>query len=171
MSRSQLARRAGDDEQFRNQFRAFGTISEMSLLFGAAAVFVFYQAVLQLNASHTTLPKPLLPQSTATSKLALSVPRPLSVFAGFVYYFVACRGASGFLSFPTFFCPLHFEQIAQFHARFVQLGLAVPDRATDYLGYLIMFVTFDVVKNKNRPVTGREVIHCLLQLQPVNGSG
>jgi len=156
MRRAKIACRAGNDEQFRHQFRAFGTISKMISLFGAAAAFVLRQALLQLNASHTALPKPLLPQCTATPKcLHFPSGRPLPVFAGSVYYFVACRWASGFLCFFYFFCPVHFEQIPQLHARLVQLGLAVPDRAAHDLGNLIMFVTFDVVKNKNRPVAGR----------------
>jgi len=67
MRRAKIACRAGNDEQFRHQFRAFGTISKMISLFGAAAAFVLRQALLQLNASHTALPKPLLPQCTATS--------------------------------------------------------------------------------------------------------
>jgi hypothetical protein len=92
MSCPKLACRTSDYQQFLYQLGASGTIPEMSALFGAAAVFVLCQAFLQFNASHTTLPKPLLPQCTASAKmLALSLLPPLPVFAGFVYYFVACR--------------------------------------------------------------------------------
>jgi len=43
----------------------------VSLLFGAFPVFDLRQALLQLNAIHTALPKPLLNESTAvSSKLA-----------------------------------------------------------------------------------------------------
>jgi hypothetical protein len=51
------------------------------------------------------------------------------------------------------------------------LGLAVADRAPNDLGNLIMFVTFDVVKNKNRPVARGEVVDRSLQLEPVDGPG
>ena len=103
MRRAKIACRAGNDEQFRHEFRAFGTISKMISLFGAAAAFVLRQALLQLNASHTALPKPLLPQCTATSKcLHFPSSRPLPVFAGSVYYFVACRWLQDFSVFSTF---------------------------------------------------------------------
>ena len=34
-----------------------------------------------------------------------------------------------------------------------------------------MFVPFNVVKNKNRTIAGREIGDCFLQLQPVDGPG
>src|SRR5579864_4204323 len=77
----------------------------MSLLFGFAAVLDLGQALFQLNASHTTLPKPLLPQCSATSESS-SFAR-LSPFwpvcAGSSTYFVACRAAQDFSAFSARF--------------------------------------------------------------------
>src|ERR1700685_362373 len=73
--------------------------------------------------------------------------------------------------FPGLFGSIHLEQVTQFHARLVQLRLAVPDRASHQTRALIMLVTVHVVKNKNRSIAGREVISRPLQLQPVNGPG
>jgi hypothetical protein len=72
---------------------------------------------------------------------------------------------SGFL---RFFRSLHSEQIAQLHPGFMQLGLAVAYRTAHDSRDLIMFVTFDVVKHKDRTIAGREVVHCPLQLLAVN---
>src|SRR5438445_480879 len=65
---------------------------------------------------------------------------------------------SGFL---RFFRSLHSEQIAQLHPGFMQLGLAVAYRTAHDSRDLIMFVTFDVVKHKDRTIAGREVVHLL----------
>ena len=46
----------------------------------------------------------------------------------------------------------------------MKLRLTVADRATDDGCDFIMFVTFDIVKNKNRAVTGREIVNSKSQL-------
>ena len=60
------------------------------------------------------------------------------------------------------FGAMHLEHIAQFHARFMKLRLAVANGATDDGRDLIMFVPFDVVKHKNRTIAGREIVDCFL---------
>jgi len=69
--RAQFDRRGGDQIQVRDQGRALWTSFQMSPLFGissdAAAVFRLRQTGLQINAIHTTLPKPLPNQSTSSA--------------------------------------------------------------------------------------------------------
>src|ERR1700677_1547368 len=73
--------------------------------------------------------------------------------------------------FPGLFGSIHLEQVAQFHARLVQLRLAVADRTSRDFRDFIMLVSFDVVKHKYHPVAGRETFHGPLQLHSVDGSG
>jgi len=84
---AQVARGGGDQLQFPDQGGTLETGFQMSLLFGAAAVFDFRQAVLQLNAIHTALsPSPAEPafwQSVyCRFRLACSCSAPAKVTAG-----------------------------------------------------------------------------------------
>src|SRR5215469_1537749 len=110
---------------------------------------------------------PLSPQAYADKLTAITL--PTAVLAPLpelhLYYFFPCSGFGGL------FGSLHLEQVAQFHPRFVQLGLAIADRASHDCGNLIMLVSFDVVKYKDGPIARRETVHCLPQLQPINGPG
>src|SRR5579864_973647 len=76
----------------------------MSLLFGFAAVLDLCQALFQLNASHTSLPKPLLPRCSATSESS-SFARlfPFASLRWLSTYFVACRAAQDFSAFSARF--------------------------------------------------------------------
>src|SRR5712691_2685060 len=103
---------------------------------------------------------PLSPQASLQSLLRFhSRPQFSRLCQGYRCY---CFPGSGF---SGLFGSLHLEQVAQFHPRLVQLGLAVSDRASHDRGDLIMLVTFNVVKYKDRPVAGRETFHGPLQLQ------
>src|SRR4029077_13292477 len=132
----------------------------MGLLFNGAAVFNLRQALLQLNTSHTALPKPCL-----SVYCDFSADRSSCASAKVAAVTTPCSGLSGLCG------SIHLEQVAQFHARLMQLRLAVADRASHDACDLIMFVTLHVVQHENRTITGRETVHCLLQLQPVNGPG
>src|SRR6266853_3331653 len=110
----------------------------MSPLCGAAAVFDFRQALLQLNASHTTLSPSVLRFQCWPQALAPLPRLPLSLLS--------------LLRNPGLFGSIHLKQVAQFHSRLLQLRLAVSDGASHYPGDLIMRVTFDLVKHKDRAV-------------------
>ena len=167
MRGTQLARRAYDNEQILDQLGAFRTMSEMSLLFRAATVFISYQTLLQLNASHTALPKPLLRQCNATSLKSCS--RNLRwppLFAGWpATYLVACSTRSGFL---CFFKSLHLKQISQLHSRLMQLGLAVADRASRDFRDFIMLVSLNIMQHKDQTIARRQIGNGALQRQTVD---
>jgi len=57
--------------------------------------------------------------------------------------------------FCGLFGSIHLEQIAQLHARLVQLRLAVADGAFEHGGNLVVFVAFNVVQYKNESVAAR----------------
>src|SRR6202020_569670 len=126
----------------------------MPALFRCASVFHVRQALLQLNAIHNELSPNLLRSSAHRSSKApaevTNVPRLLLLY--FCIQLTSSR-------LPGLFGSIHPEQVAQFHARFVQLRLAVTDRTTHHASDFIMLVSFHVVKDKNRSVAGREVIH------------
>src|SRR5690349_15311283 len=86
VGRAQFAGRTGNYQQLFNQRGALGAIFQMRPLCNVVCLFVFRQALLQLNASHTTLPKPLLPHCTAAVETCNYSACPsntsLPVFAG-----------------------------------------------------------------------------------------
>ena len=100
--------------QFFNECRAHGTRPEVILLFGSAGVRSLFQASLQLNASHTALPKPLLHQCTVASASCSSCASTKGYGCTSLRWFL-CSGLFGL------FGSSHLEQVAQFHARFMQL--------------------------------------------------
>src|SRR5579864_8208844 len=126
-------------------------------LFGASAVFDLHQAGLQLNAIHTALSPSLcrtniLPFSNQLARCAVAEVTAVSGLRRITYIWFQHYGpklATRCLRFTRRFGPIHLEQIAQLHARLVELRLAVADRTTDDGCDFIMFVTFHVVKNKN----------------------
>src|SRR5579875_3385711 len=63
------------------------------------------------------------------------------------------------------------ERVAQFEARLMQLGFAVPDRAVEHGSNFIMLKTLDVVQDETAAVAGRQGGDGPLQRQPVDGAG
>src|SRR5581483_10398599 len=62
----------------------------------------------------------------------------------------------------------HFEKVAQLHACFVQLRLAVADGTSHHLGNLVVFVAFNVVQHKNDAVARRQALDGAFQVHAVN---
>src|SRR5208283_1550704 len=115
----------------------------------------------KLCCSSTQFIRPL-PESTAALAVA-AAPTPL-------LRLLMCSNLP-YSRLPGLFGSIHLEQVAQLHSRLMQLRFAVSDRASHQTGDLIMLVTFHIVKYKNRPVAGRQIIYCPLQLQSVYRSG
>src|SRR5580693_7619007 len=133
----------------------------MGSLLQRAAVFYFRQALPQLNAIHTTSPRVYGDSSHHRSSNA-----PAEVTVPSVYFkadpYLPCSGL------PGLFGSIHLEQVAQLHARLVQLRLAVSNRASCDLGDFIMLVTLNVMQDKYCPVARGKVVYRPLQLHPVN---
>ena len=55
------------------------------------------------------------------------------------------------------------QQSAQFHSGLVQLRLGSPNRAAQHSGYLFVFVSFNIVKGKDRAVAGRQLNNRFIQ--------
>src|SRR5208337_3519389 len=70
-----------------------------------------------------------------------------------------------------FFSSARFEKLSQLHPRFVQLGLAVADGTSHHFRNFIVFVTLNIMQQKNHSVSRRQGRDRLLQLQPVDGPG
>jgi hypothetical protein len=54
------------------------------------------------------------------------------------------------------------KELAQLHACFVQLRLAVADRTTYQFGNLVVFVSFYIVEDEDGAVTRRKFADCIL---------
>src|SRR5437868_12034735 len=63
------------------------------------------------------------------------------------------------------------KKLAQLHACFVQLRLAVADGTTNDLGNLIMLVTLHIVEYKYAAIARGQPVNSILQLQAVDGTG
>jgi hypothetical protein len=55
------------------------------------------------------------------------------------------------------------QQSAQFHSGLVQLRLGSPNRAAQHSRYLFVFVSFNIVKGKDRAVAGRQLNNRFIQ--------
>src|ERR1700678_324103 len=172
------------------EFHTRGLGSSLACSWQAVAVIRFNSCSNAAHSGHVfrcVLCSGLLPSSTSaklccsstqfiqpspefSAILALTaVPTPLPRYVPRVLQFQLCILPRS--RFPGLFGSIHLEQVAQFHARLVQLRLAVADRASHQTGNLIMLVTLHIMKNKNRSIAGRQVIYRPLQLQPVYGPG
>ena len=60
------------------------------------------------------------------------------------------------------------KQPTQFHSGFVQLRLRSPNRAAQHPGYLFVFVSFNIVKGKDRAVAGRQLTNCFVERDAIH---
>src|SRR5215813_4157100 len=61
-----------------------------------------------------------------------------------------------------------FQQVAQLHARLVQLRLAVADGATHHFGNLVVLVSFYIVQYENDAVTRWQALNGPLKVHAIN---
>src|SRR5579884_109500 len=75
------------------------------------------------------------------------------------------------LSAGGLFGSAELQQVAQFHARLMQLRLAVPNGAAHHFRNFVMFVTFHVMQYKDDSVSRRQALYGPFQVHPVDRPG
>src|SRR5208337_33599 len=160
-----------DVTQIGHEIRTDWTRRQMLLLLVAAApVNDVRQDFLKLYTRHGRLFS--LESGLAQS---LEVSQDLSLRTWFT--FPPCRFPPSHLprwSSLSLCCPLCLaksKKLTQFHARFVQLRLAVADGAAHHLGNLIVLVAFYIVQHKYDTVPWRQTLDGALQVHAIEGTG